>query len=123
MKNNAEKQKVSFKEKVQRKVDEWKTFKKKALDYFDEHPEAFGTVIAGLFTLILGGAGIVANRASKNEEKCRIEDERIGSYWVTDHPLTNSELMEVNNRMLEMQYEDVGFALEDLGFLKDEKKR
>ena len=123
MKNVEQKQKVSFKDKVREKIEEWKKFKKKASEYFEEHPEAFGTVVGGIITIILGGAGIIARQASKSDENCRIEDEYIGSYWVTDHPLTNRELMEVNNRMLEMQYENLGQALYECGYLKDEKKR
>lgn len=123
MENTNEKQKVSFKEKVQNWFKGFKLKLKKTSDYLDENPEKAGALFGGLVTLGIGLYAMVAGAAAKEEEKCRIEDEYIGSYWVTDHPLTNKELMELNNRMLESQYYNLGKALDECGYLKDEKKR
>ena len=69
--------------------------------------------------LIKVGLGAVDNRATL--DKCLVEDDVTGCNYLTTHPLTNSEILELSNRMSDG--ETHGEALNNMGLLRKEKKR
>lgn len=121
--NEKKVEKKTFKEKVSEEVKVWKmTFNNLKKD-LSENPEKLGGLIGGAVTLGIGIFGLALGAANRREESCRIHDEQVGFDWVTDHPLTNQELLEVNRRLYEGQVDSLGEALRQEGYLKDEKKR
>lgn len=115
--------KKTWKEKVHDELTVWKETGKIFWNNLKEHPEAIGYFVSGMITI--GGAGIalIGNQKSKEEESCRIHESITGFDWVTTHPLTNQELLEVNRRLYDEQIKGLGEALEAEGYLKKEKKR
>lgn len=111
------------KKKTKEELTIWKETGKIFWNNLKEHPEAIGYFVSGLITI--GGAGIalIGNQKSKEEESCRIHESITGFDWVTTHPLTNQELLEVNRRLYDEQIKGLGEALEAEGYLKKEKKR
>lgn len=121
--NNEKEVKKTFKEKIHDELAVWKETGKIFWNNLKEHPEAIGYFVSGLITI--GGAGIalISNQQNKVEEGCKIHDEMTGFDWVTTHPLTNQELMEVNRKLYDEQIKSLGQALDEAGYLKKEKKR
>lgn len=116
-------EKKTFKEKVKEEVKVWKLTFNNIKNDLSKNPEKIGGIIGGAITLGVGIYGLVMGAANRSEENCRIHDEMTGFDWVTDHPLTNQELLEVNRRLYEGQVNGLGEALKEEGYLKDEKKR
>ena len=111
------------KQKVVEKVEAGKVKAKEIKKYFDENPEKFGACIGALVTLALPIGGAIISFAGNDKESCKIHDDTIGSYWLTDHPLTNQELLEVNRKLFDGQCASLGEALQEEGYLKKEKRR
>jgi len=120
---NEKEVKKTLKEKIHDELTVWKEAGKIFLNDLKEHPEAIGGIVTGLITTIGAGIAIAGNRRDKAEESCRIHESITGFDWVTTHPLTNQELLEVNRRLYDEQINGLGEALEAEGYLKKEKKR
>lgn len=112
-----EQKKVGFKQRILNAKIWAKKQLKKANDYFEEHPEAFGSLI-----MVLGGAIIsiftfAKSTANAEEEKCKIQDYETSACWVTENPLTNEDWLKITDLM---NREDIslGQALDKLGYLR-----
>lgn len=75
-------------------------------------------VIGGTLVGVLSGA---VDTSSSRNEKCLVEDKVTGCEYLTKHPLTNSEILELSNRMSDG--ETHGEALNNMGLLRKDKKR
>ena len=97
--------------------------KEKVGKFFEENKEVTSGLISFGFTLLpavvvaIGGA--IAG--SKNPEACLVEDDVTGLDFKTKHPMTNKEILELGDRMIDGQSK--GDALNEMGLLKKEKKR
>ena len=96
--------------------------KEKVGKFFEEHEEVtsglitFGcTVLPGIVAVIGGAIG------GRNPEACLVEDDVTGLDFKTKHPMTNKEILELGDRMIDGQSK--GDALNEMGLLKKEKKR
>ena len=106
------------KEKVKEKTDEGK---EKVLKFVDDHPEVIIPVISGLGMLTAGIFSGIMKSGSKRIEHCRVQDDVTDEYFLAAHPLTNDEILELGDRMIDGQRK--GDALEEMGLLKKEKRR
>lgn len=127
---------MSLKEKTKEKVEEkteekigfftkvklWgKAVKEGTVEFVAENPTMTVPILTGLFMF---GAGLfrgLTGTGGKRYEHCRVQDPITGEYFLTDHPLTNSEIRELGDRMSEGSSK--GEALEDMNLLREEKKR
>jgi len=115
-------EKKTFKQKVSDEMKIWKeTFKNLKKD-LSEDPEKAGTFIAGALSLVGGLIGIGISLARNSNDENRIEDDFVGSYWNLDIDVTNQQLLELNQLMIDEGISK-GEALNRLGWLKEEKKR
>lgn len=110
----------SFFEKIKTKVKETKDNlverKENLMKFLGEHPELVMPLISGLTMLIGGGLKIASNSANKRLEKCKVKDDVTGEYYITDHPLTNEEILELSDRMVDG--ETKGNALKEMDLLR-----
>lgn len=78
-------------------------------------------LIAPLASIIIGGFTALTNGGEKRYDKCKVEDDLTGEEFIVKHPLTNDEILELGDRMVGGFPK--GRALEDMGLLKNEKRR
>lgn len=94
--------------------------------------DAFGKVCEEnptlIFTLAMSvGGGLIGilsgatNINKERDEKCLVEDNITGCEYLTKHPLTNSEILELSDLVVSGQTR--GEALDSMGLLRKEKKR
>ena len=76
---------------------------------------ALGKMLIG----ILSGA---VNMESSKNKQCLVEDDVTGCKYLTKHPLTNNEILELESRMINGG-ETHGEALKNMGVLRKERKR
>ena len=92
--------------------------KTKVGEFFKEHEE----VTSGLITLgfsILPGAMVAivgAIAGGNNPEACLVKDDVTDLNFRTKHPMTNKEILELGDRMIDGQSK--GDALNEMGLLK-----
>lgn len=81
---------------------------------------AFSAFVAvgGTMVGILSGAGQLGK---DSYEHSKVTDEVTGLDYLAKHPLTNSEILELSDRMVDG--ETTGEALNNMGLLRNEKKR
>lgn len=120
MKNKTEKK--TFKQKISEEVQIWKQTFKNLKTELSKDPEKAGTFIAGAISLISGLIFVGSSLARNGNEENRIEDDFVGSYWNLDIDVTNQQLLELNQLMIDEGISK-GEALNRLGWLKEEKKR
>ena len=95
--------------------------KEKAGQFFDEHEDVMGALITFGFTALPGIVAVVGGIIGKNAEGSYVEDDVTGLEFRTKHNLTNKEILELGDRMIDGQTK--GDALNEMGLLKKEKKR
>lgn len=112
----------------QEKENIFKRAKKKVADVRNriidvalENPQISLTILSGFGMLVAGGAKALLGSGSNKLDKCRVQDDVTEEYFVTTHPLTNDEILELGERMIDG--ESKGKALKDMGVLREEKKR
>ena len=115
--------KKTLKRKVSDEMKVWKLTFKNLKKELSEDPEKAGSFVMAVGSIAVGLGGLIFSLARKDDESCRIHDDFVGSYYVTDHPLNNRELLEVNRKLMDENINSIGEALDELGYLKDEKKR
>ena len=91
---------------------------KKISKIFTDDPMLIMPVLSGV-GMILGG--IVKAAEGRQDDRCLVEDDVTGEDFRTKHPLTNSEILELGERMIDGQPK--GAALDDMGLLKKERRR
>ena len=123
---------MNLKEQVKTKAIEIKFKTKEKLEqfgaYLNEHEEMGKLVVYGLVGVIGGivtGISTISNVASGSPTNtlpsCRVEDEITGLEFRTKRPLTNEQIIELGDRMIDGQTK--GDALNEMGMLKKERKR
>lgn len=104
------------------KVKLWgKAIKDGTTEFIVENPAMTMPILTGL---IMFGGGIIkglTGSSGRKLDRCKVQDPITGEYFLADHPLTNSEIRELGDRM--SSGEDKGEALENMGLLRNEKKR
>lgn len=104
------------------KVKLWgKAVKDGTREFIVENPAMTMPILTGL---IMFGGGILkglTGTGGKRYEHCKIQDPITGEYFLAEHPLTNSEIRELGERM--SNGDSKGEALDDMGLLRDEKRR
>ncbi len=105
-------------QKVKRKATETGD---KVLGFLVENPQFTLPFLSGLGMFIAGGGKMLINAERRQAEKCRVKDDVTEEYFMTEHPLTNGEILELNERMIDGQTK--GYALNEMGLLRKEKRR
>lgn len=100
--------------KIGEKVD-------KSLCFLAEHPEVTIPLLSSVGMLIGGGVRIISNAGNRNLDHCRVQDDITDEEFLTEHPLTNDEILELGRRM--NLGEPKGVALQEMGLLRNERKR
>lgn len=98
---------------------EMKDFK----EYVCEDPSRLASVGAGIAGFVGTGLTIfgIISRFWGGGNSCEVPDEITGLNYRTSHPLTNAEILELSDRMVDG--ETTGEALNNMGVLKTEKKK
>lgn len=104
------------------KVKLWgKALKQGTTEFIVENPAMTMPILTGL---IMFGGGILkglTGSSGKRLERCKVQDPITGEYFLAEHPLTNTEILELGERMSDG--ESKGEALDNMNLLRDEKKR
>lgn len=91
------------------------------LTFFTKNPMMMMPILSGVGMLIGGVVKIASSNGNDRYESCLVEDDVTGEELLTKHPLTNSEILELGDRMIDGQTK--GAALEDMGLLRNERRR
>ena len=118
-------EKKSFKETVKEKCSNLmagiKNAGNKVVEYVNSHDEMVRPICMGVAAVI---GGIICGAANVNvasKSSAVVEDDITGLEFRTKHPLTNSEILELDSRMIDGS--SMGESLSDMGLLKKERKR
>ena len=88
---------------------------------FNKSPDLFFKIaMIGGGILVGALSGAVDTSANRNK-KCLVKDDVTGLEYLTKHPLTNKEIVELSDRMVDG--ETHGEALNNMGLLRNERKR
>ena len=90
-----------------------------AVGFFKENPQSFVSMITGAVGMGLTIVGLCGG-FSRKDDGCEVPDEVTGLNYSTTHPLTNSEIIELSDRII--SGESKGEALQNMGVLKDDKR-
>lgn len=108
--------------KERKSVKEWISEKKNNfLTFCGEHPQIILPIISGIGMLVSGGIRLASEQGNKRLDSCKVRDDVTEEYFLVAHPMTNTEILELGERMIDG--ESKGRALNDMGLLRDEKKR
>lgn len=116
--NELKQENEGFFAKIKRRAVE---IKSTATEFFTENPNAIFGIASGIGTIGLAIARIIFSAASKSGAGYSMESDISGGEFRLNHPLTNAEIQELDNRMLEGA--SMGDALEEMGALKKERRR
>ena len=121
VKEKVEKVEAKAKETKGKIIEGAKKVGKACNDVFTEKPDLLfkvAMVVGGTLVGLLSGA---VDTSAERNKKCLVEDKITGCDYLTKHPLTNSEILELSNRMSDG--ETHGEALSNMGLLRKDKKR
>lgn len=116
---------MTFTETIKVKLGELK-FKvregaEKLGDYLEEHSSMVYTIVSVGGAVIAGTIAGISQVGSTNRESCNVEDDVTGLNYRTKRPLTNQQILELSDRMIDG--ESMGGALDEMGVLKKERRR
>ena len=111
--------------KIKDKVTELKDKSKEKLkaigssvvNVMNERPDMIIPIITGVTGIVAGvitGIGNLCGVSTNCSESCLVEDDVTGMKFHTKHPLANSEILELSERMIDGQTK--GDALNERGF-------
>lgn len=89
----------------------------KFLLYLAENPNC----VIPLVSIVFGGFNLLMSSANKRNNNCWVVDNITKEKFLTKHPLTNGEILELGERMNDGELK--GEALSNMGLLKEEKRR
>lgn len=118
---------MQLKDKAKVKFEEFKFKAKEKLErfgaYFNEHEEMNKLVLYGIVGVVGGIITGISTAAGggPTPPSCLVEDDITGLNFKTKRPLTNTQILELGDRMVDGQTK--GEALQEMGMLKKEKKR
>ena len=95
-----------------------KEFGVEAKEFCEEYPGAVFSVLGTVATIVIP---IVVAGAASSEAACRTKDRVTGCEYRTKHPLNNSEILELSDKMSAGMTK--GEALDSMGLLKKERRR
>lgn len=125
MEETEKKEKKTLKEKVKETGTKVKEKAKKVGKTFcevcTEQPALVFTAATTVGGILLGVLTGTAAMNAEREQKCSVQDDLTGCEYKATHPLTNSEILELSDRL--QQGESKGQALRNMGVLRKEKKR
>ena len=93
----------------------------KTAQFFTEYPILVMPVMSGIGMIVGGIAKAAYTNAQERYDSYRVEDDVTGEEFVVSHPLSNDEILELGDRMIDGQWK--GAALDDMGLLKKERRR
>lgn len=82
----------------------------------DEKPELIVPIASGLFAIIGGGFRLIKDGRANWESQCEVEDDISGVMLKTRHPLSNEEILELDERI--SAGGSKGKELQDMGLLR-----
>lgn len=106
---------VKTKEKFKEKRKKAKENKERLFHFLAENPQITMSLFSAIGTIGIGGAIAVSKASRRHLEACQVEDDLTGENFLVDHPLTNDEILELNERMRCGQSK--AEALRDMGLL------
>lgn len=89
--------------------------------FASDNPQMIFPIVTAFGSLAFTGLRMIAGAGTNQIDHCRVEDDVTGEEFITKHPLTNDEILELGNRMIDGEWK--GSALNDMGLLKNEKHR
>lgn len=81
----------------------------------------FGAAVFGGGLLIGGLRAILTGGSESYQSKCLVESDVSDQYYKTKHPLTNKEILELDDKLVDGM--TTGEALDNMGLLRKERKR
>lgn len=90
-------------------------------EVLSKNPMMIIPVISGIFGIVGKIVSIAAGNGRCWNEHYLSEDEISGESYRLKHPMTNSEILELSDRMVDG--ETKGEALDNMGLLKKERRR
>lgn len=110
--------KESFLDRVKRKAKDVGTA---ALGIVSENPMLIIPIISGITAIFGGAVKAIGNAGNGHYDQCLVEDDVTGEEFLVKHPMTNDEILELGNRMIDGEWK--GSALDEMGLLRNERKR
>lgn len=110
-----------IKEKYESAKETMKIIKEETGKFIGEHPEVIVPIVSSAFALYVGATSLAKSNERDRIRACEVEDDITGLKFLTDHPMTNSEIMELGDRMTDGQTK--GAALNEMGLLRNEENR
>lgn len=86
-----------------------------------KNPMLIIPVVSGIFGIVGKVLSIAAGGGHDWNEHYLSEDDVTGEEYRLRHPMTNAEILELSDRMVDGQTK--GEALDDMGLLRNEKRR
>lgn len=102
-------------------IQKAKDVKEKAIRFVEENPGLIIPILSGAGMLVSGVLAAANGKTDEREKMCLVEDDITGQNFKTIRPMTNSEILELGERMVDGQTK--GDALNTMGLLKNEKRR
>lgn len=93
----------------------------KTAQFFTEYPVLVMPVMSGIGMIVGGIAKAAYTSAQERNDSYRVEDDVTGEEFIVRHPLSNDEILELGERMIDGQPK--GAALDDMGLLRNERRR
>ena len=110
---------------VKKKAEETKekAVKKKEIiqETVKKYPQVVKPVLTAAGMVALGAIRTINSIEQGKIEACKVQDDVSGLDFVTKHPLTNQEILELDSKLMEGQ--TTGEALQDMKLLRKERKR
>lgn len=118
----AENSKEKKKENILVRGKKWMQNKLDSVAKFaSDNPQMIFPIVTAFGSLAFTGLRMITGAGTNQIDHCRVEDDVTGEEFITKHPLTNDEILELGNRMIDGEWK--GSALNDMGLLKNEKHR
>lgn len=102
-------------------VSKAKKVGKVIVEVTETNPSLIITIGMGIGSAVIGILTGAASAQTDKYEHSKVEDDVTGLNYLAKHPLTNREILELSERKVDG--ETTGEALENMGLLRNEKKR
>ena len=95
--------------------------KRKFGQFIAENPGLVIPLISFGVMIVRGGFSLISNASHGNIDHCVVKDDVTGLNYLTEHPLKNSEILELS--ALKSNGATTGEALQEMDLLRNERKR
>jgi hypothetical protein len=113
--------KENIKEKAQKVKEKAIAVKDETVEFINEHTYLVIPILSGIGMVVSGIISTAGSQTERRREDCSVEDDVTGLKFMTNRPLSNSDILELGDRMIDGQTK--GDALNEMGLLKKEKRR